>query len=144
MPFIKNLFIVALLFLLTFSAHAQDDLKNPEAVSIVDPILHVVVSGQLAFSANMFFSKINENMPLGRRYMISGLLALTPGILKEIYDEEFVGDGADINDIGLNILGVGGGILLHYFVFDRPERKKHAINLNVTQQGLMAGYRITF
>lgn len=118
--------------------HAQSNREE-----IIDAALHYVLSTEITFASGMFFTIKHPQMHLGDKYLISGCIGLAAGFLKEFADELVRENAFEWADIGVDILGVGTGLLLHYLIIDKPKIKSK-VSLNVSSTGYLATVKISF
>lgn len=137
---LKYICIIILILILFDNSYAE----NNEARRIAEPIMHYTVSGYFTFANCMLLTNINEDMNLPLKYGICTAMGLTPGFIKEYYDSELDNNEWDWNDIYFNSAGVLSGIVLHYFIFDKPALKNKSLSLNMNKNGLVATYAVRF
>ena len=66
-------------------------------------------------------------------YLISASVGLLPAVMKEIYDSNDAHNELNPIYIGWNALGATGGLLLHYFLFDKTGNKQR-VTFNYNQK----------
>jgi hypothetical protein len=86
--------------------------------TFADVALHYAISAEITFASCMFITLKNPQMSLKNKYLISAGVGTVAGVGKELLDLATYGD-FDLADIGIDILGIGTGLVLHYFVFDK-------------------------
>jgi len=128
-----------LLFANTESLFAQD--YQSRRTLVYQSALHFAISTELSFASCMFLTLKDPEMPLAKKYLLGSGVAVFIGFAKEFSD--LIDGYFDWNDIGFDMLGVGTGIVLHYFIFDRKMRH-NSVSLNLSKDCYMASVKIYF
>jgi hypothetical protein len=120
----------ALLFLLVSALHspcvsAQTENNSPQKI-----FLHYTISAGITYASCRLITNAHPEMSLTNRYLISAGIGLAFGIGKEVFDE-LTGNNFDLVDLGIDILGVASGLLLHYCIIDKKSIKGD-ISFNIT------------
>lgn len=89
----------------------------------------------------MFFTLVNPEMSLTKKYLLSAGVGTFVGFAKEFTD--LIDSNFDWSDIGFDLLGVGTGLILHYLVFDRKMHRNN-LSFNITGDAYMASLRLYF
>jgi len=107
------------------------------------PYIRYTLDTGLSFTTSFVTSKLFPNMKLRNRYILSGIIGMVPGTSKELYDYNLC-ECQDWYDVGIDVLGVGSGILLHYFIIERKKIKNKTLVLNLSQNSIVATLNMRF
>jgi hypothetical protein len=107
-------------------------------------ILHYTISAGITFvSCRLLSFNTSPELSLTKKYLISAGIGLVAGFGKEIVDLKYLTGIFDWVDIGFDVLGIGTGLLLHYYIFDK-KKCSSSISLNFTGNNYIATIRINF
>ena len=135
--FLIRLFLVYAFLVISAKCMVAQDTR----ILVYEGILHYTISAEISFASCMFFTLKTPDMSLATKYLISSGITLAGGFAKELADE-LVGY-FDWIDIGFDVLGIGSGLVLHYFVFDR-KMKRSSISFNVTSNYYLVSVKFYF
>lgn len=129
--------LIALCLVSSSAANAQYFAR----VSLESP-LHLALSAGITVVACRYAEAFDPDIPLVRKYIIGGGVALAAGIGKEFLDVS-MGKFFDYTDVCFDLAGIGAGLFLHYQIWDRKKiRGRLAFDLSHDQY--LATLRITF
>ncbi|MBN2482022.1 MAG: hypothetical protein JXB19_09800 [Bacteroidales bacterium] len=110
---------------------------------LIDATLHYVLSAEITFASCMFFTLKSPEITLQNKYLASAGIGILAGISKELVDMIHSDGNFDLLDIGMDVLGVGTGLLLHYFIFDKKTVRSN-ISFNISESGYLASVKVYF
>lgn len=110
---------------------------------LIDASLHYILSAEITFASCMFMTLKNPDISLKNKYLLGAGIGTFSGISKELLDIYHTTGSFDYRDIGINLLGVGTGLFLHFLIFDRKMLKGN-ISLNLSQSGCLASIQVCF
>lgn len=110
---------------------------------LLDASLHYVISAEITFASCMYFTLKNPDISLTKKYLAGAGIGIFVGIGKELTDLIKTEGEFDCLDIGFDLLGVGTGLLLHFFIFDR-KRMRGKVSLNISETGYTASLKFHF
>ena len=110
--------------------------------TFADVALHYTISAEITFASCMFITLKNPQMSLKNKYLISAGVGTLAGVGKELLDLATDKD-FDMADIGVDLLGVGTGLVLHYFVFDRKMLAR-SISFQISDHQYLASVHLFF
>ena len=136
--------ISLLAVILTLSTIDNIFADDDEDSRITDPLFHYSISCYFTFANCMLLTNINPDMKLPVKYTFGVVTGLIPGFLKEGIDELSGSNFWDWRDIGYDSAGVVSGIVLHYFIFDKPYFKNKSVSINYFDNSVVASYSLRF
>lgn len=137
--FISRLLIVSVVIVLTSEYTAAQSKK----LEIINGSIHYVISAEITFASCMFLTLKNPDISLTKKYLVSAGVGICAGVSKELIDLLVLEGSFDFLDIGIDLLGIGTGLLLHYIVFDRKIIRSN-ISLNVNDSNYLVSVKFYF
>jgi hypothetical protein len=108
----------------------------------VEAALHYAISTEISFASCMFITIKYPQMSLKNKYLISAGVGTLAGVGKELLDLATNGD-FDMADIGIDLLGIGTGLVLHYFVFDKKMLSR-SVSFQISDHQYLASVHLFF
>jgi hypothetical protein len=134
-----RLFLVCAIAL---ACHSESIYAQLGSNSYREVALHYTISAGITFTSCWLIISNYPEMSLKNKYLTSAGIGILAGVGKEFIDLAS-SKYFDFVDIGVDLLGIGSGLVLHYIIFDKKTIRS-SISFNISDRNYLASIKFYF